>query len=194
MVPLMSMRLESLVQIHLRLKVLMPGAAIKEPMILPVVVVIVHGVGVMGGGVRARGAIWRWGVVERVEQSSCVANGRAAAVVEAIALMYRGAVLLEEILRSAIEAAETIGHYQASTVSGCLRLLPARRRGGGAAAAAVVKECARGWCLGRRGIWLAHSSSSPAHEKPAPLCMNESIRPFPVGVLRTAELVTGPAK
>lgn len=96
-------------------------------------------------------------------------------MVEAVSLMHGGIVLRVEILGAAIEAVETIGHHQAGTDSRSKRLLPARRRGGGTAMAAV-EECARG-CLGRRGFWLAHSSSSPAHEKPAPICMNERIRP-----------------
>lgn len=64
---LMAVRLKGLVQVHLRLKVLVAGAAIDQAMVLPVVVVVVHGVRIVGGGVGARGAIRRGSICVRLE-------------------------------------------------------------------------------------------------------------------------------
>lgn len=107
---------------------------------------------------------------------------------ESIARRYGGSVLLVVILRSAIEAVESICHHQARTVSGVWRLLPAHRKVGGAALVSVVEECAHG-CLGWRGFWLAHSSSSPAHEN-LPLCMNERIRPIAADLCAAARVMS----
>jgi len=57
MMRLVAVGLEGFVQVHLRLEALMAGAAIEQAMILPMVVIVVHAVGGVGGGVGARRAV-----------------------------------------------------------------------------------------------------------------------------------------
>lgn len=75
-VSLMPMRLalESFVQIDLRLEVVM-GAAIEKAMILPMVLVVVHAVGIVGRRVGAGRPVRRGSVGVGLEEASAIANG-----------------------------------------------------------------------------------------------------------------------
>lgn len=83
----MRLTLKSFIQVDLRLESIMRCTTIEQPMILPVIVIVVHAVWIVRWRVGAWGSVGRGRVGVGLEKASVVPNGRAVAVTK----VYLGA-------------------------------------------------------------------------------------------------------